>query len=700
MRRIVTRFCMKKRKPVPAAPKEKAPSGPLLPFSTLTALAGMLLLGVLIYSNSFDCSFQFDDQTNITEQPLIRNFWDFKSWWNMQSTRQLAFGSFALTYHFFEYDVWGWHLFNLVIHLVTSLAVWRLAVLVFRTPAIRDLPIATQASSLAIAAGLLFVSHPLATQSVTYIVQRIASQAAMFYLLSIGLYVQARLSDFRKPATWLVYLAAGFMGICAMLTKENAYTLPLALILVEIYFFQSENAGRLITNKRFLIAAAVLILIFLRFVAENSTQLNSTLTLDLGGTLNSKSYLLTQFSVIWKYIQLLFVPLGQSLDHQMPVSKSIFLPRTFVAFIGLVLLFGGALYLFKRNRLVSFGILWFFVTMSVESSFFPIADVIFEHRTYLPSFGFFIAFCAGIIYPVYQKYGKTALAMLFGLVAVYSVLTYSRNFVWKTEETLWSDAIKKGPTVRAHNNRGDYYYRLKEYDKARADFQAAIKLNPEFTRAYRNLGKVERDCGRITPAIEALTRAINIAPEKADAYIVRGNMYQSIGSYDKALADAEKALSLEKNVSAYINLSAALDALGRYEASLTASGQALALSPDNAEAWYNRGNTFRVISKTDSALVCFNRAISIDATNYFYFNNRGLTNMMRGDMKSAVEDFTQAQILVPENLLVLMNRSICYLNLNKWSEAIADLDKVLKKDPNYPGARQNRDYAAQKMAGR
>ncbi|MFM7153242.1 MAG: hypothetical protein ACKOZV_03825 [Bacteroidota bacterium] len=264
---------MKKRKPVPAVSKEKTSSGPLLPFSTPGALAVMLLLGVLIYSNSFDCSFQFDDETNITEQPLIRNFWDFQSWWNMQSTRQLAFGSFALTYLFFGYDVWGWHLFNLLIHLATALAVWRLATLLFRTPAIRDLPIATQASSLALAAGFLFVSHPLATQSVTYIVQRIASQAAMFYLLSLGFYVQARLKDIRKPGTWFIYLAAVFAGICAMLTKENAYTLPLALILIEICFFQSGSAGRLVTNKRFLVAAAVLVFVFIRFAANYSTSL-------------------------------------------------------------------------------------------------------------------------------------------------------------------------------------------------------------------------------------------------------------------------------------------------------------------------------------------------------------------------------------------------------------------------------------------
>jgi tetratricopeptide (TPR) repeat protein len=485
-----------------------------------------------------------------------------------------------------------------------------------------------------------------------------------------------------------------------MLTKENAYTLPLALILIEICFFQSGSAGRLVTNKRFLVAAAVLVFVFIRFAANYSTQLNSNLTLDLGGTINSKNYLLTQFSVIWKYIQLLFVPLGQSLDHQITVSESIFLPRTFCC----VHRSGFSVWLravFVQKKQA--GIIWYPVVFRhnvCRIEFFPIADVIFEHRTYLPSFGFFLAFCAGILYPIHRKYGRSALFMLFGLVAVYSVLTFARNRVWKTEETLWSDAIQKGPTVRAHNNRGDYYYRQKEYDKARADFKAALKINPDFTRAYRNLGKVERDCGRMSAAIEALTRAITLSPNKADAYIVRGNMYQSTGAYDKALADAEKALSLEKNHSAYLNLSAVLNNLGRYRESLTASEQAIALSPDNAESWYNRGNTYRELSKTDSALICFNRAIELDATNYFYFNNRGLANLMRGDAKSAAEDFSRALNLVPDNLLVRMNRSICYFDLKKWPEAIADLDKVLEKDPQYPGARQNRDYAAQKLAGR
>ena len=166
---------MKRSKPAPAKVEKSSPETPLLPIATLPALALTIALGVLIYSNAFDCSFHFDDAPNITGQPGIRNFWDFQSWWNIQSTRQLAFGSFALTYHFFGYEVWGWHLFNLLIHLATALAVWRLAALLFRTPALRNLPIAAQAPSLALAAGLLFVAHPLATQSVTYIVQRIAA---------------------------------------------------------------------------------------------------------------------------------------------------------------------------------------------------------------------------------------------------------------------------------------------------------------------------------------------------------------------------------------------------------------------------------------------------------------------------------------------------------------------------------------------
>ncbi|MGI9161251.1 MAG: tetratricopeptide repeat protein, partial [Saprospiraceae bacterium] len=600
---------MKNRKPTPAPPAKKSPAGPLLPVATGIGLAGMLAIGVLIYSNSFDCSFHFDDEPNITGQPLIRNFWDFQSWWNIQSTRQLAFGSFALTYQLFGYEVWGWHLFNLIIHLATAWSVWRLTALLFRTPALRNLPIAAQAPSLALAAGLLFVAHPLATQSVTYIVQRIAAQAALFYLLSLGLYVQARLTETRKPSAWLLYAGAGLAGICAVLTKENAYTLPLAVLLVEIYFFQTAQIGRIVSDKRFLVAAAVLVLIFLRFVVQNLEQFNYTLNLDAGGKINGKNYPLTQLSVIWQYIRLLFIPIGQNLDHQIPVSESFFLPRTFAAFLGLAALLAWGLFLFKRNRLVSFGILWFFLTLSVESSFLPIADVIFEHRTYLPSFGFVLAVSAGILYPIHQKYGRASQMLLLGLVATYSVLTYSRNRAWKNDETLWSDAIAKATSVRAYNNRGDYYYKQKQYDKAVADFEAALKINPDFARAYRNLAKIQRERGQAGAALENLTRAIKLAPEKADVYVTRGDLYYKAGQYEKALADADKAITLSADYfQAYLNRSAALNNLGRYPESLAASTRALALDPKNAEAWYNRGNTYNKISQLDSALACFTRS--------------------------------------------------------------------------------------------
>jgi tetratricopeptide (TPR) repeat protein len=137
----------------------------------------------------------------------------------------------------------------------------------------------------------------------------------------------------------------------------------------------------------------------------------------------------------------------------------------------------------------------------------------------------------------------------------------------------------------------------------------------------------------------------------------------------------------------------------RYAESLAASDRALTLDPKNAEAWYNRGNTYRITNAPDSALVCFNRAIELDASNYFYFNNRGITYRMRGDAASAIADFTRALVLEPNNLSILMNRSVCYLDTKKWSEAAADLDKILAINPNYPGARQNRNYAAIKITG-
>ena len=155
-------------------------------YTDLLALATIVILGILIYSNSFSGSFHFDDRINIVENTIIQDIWNTKTLWDFSQTRFVSYWSFALNYHFGGLNVWGYHLVNLIIHLANSCIVYWFTLLIFLTPALKENAIARDKKIIAFAAALLFVSHPLATQSVAYIVQRMASLVALFYLLSIS----------------------------------------------------------------------------------------------------------------------------------------------------------------------------------------------------------------------------------------------------------------------------------------------------------------------------------------------------------------------------------------------------------------------------------------------------------------------------------------------------------------------------------
>ena len=207
----------------------------------LVGLAIIILLGILIYSNSFGCSFHFDDFPNIIENTKIRNLTDIKAWWHFYPSRHVSIFSFVLNYHFFKLDVRYWHLVNLVIHLINTCLVWYLTLLIFSSPFIKNHEIARQKKVLAFFTALLFVSHPLATQSVTYIVQREASMVAMFYFLSIAFYMKARLSGNGNVSNYLLFTGSFISAVLAMFTKENAFTLPFAIVLIEIFFLRTKK---------------------------------------------------------------------------------------------------------------------------------------------------------------------------------------------------------------------------------------------------------------------------------------------------------------------------------------------------------------------------------------------------------------------------------------------------------------------------
>jgi hypothetical protein len=220
------------RVPVPA------PSAPLGPKDALAVVA-VLLLGALAYSNSLRGEFVFDDLGQIVGNRAIEGLGAFlgPSGGQVLPNRYVAYLTFALNYLVGGYDPFGWHLVNLAIHLANAVLVWAFVLLAFRSPRLRASGIAPASGAIAFASAAIFVAHPLATQAVSYVVQRITSLATLFYLLTVVLYLAWRLSS-RAMSRIALYAGVLASALLAVRTKEIAFTLPVALALVEWAFLE------------------------------------------------------------------------------------------------------------------------------------------------------------------------------------------------------------------------------------------------------------------------------------------------------------------------------------------------------------------------------------------------------------------------------------------------------------------------------
>lgn len=585
-------------------------------YADLVGLVIITLLGIIIYSNSFNCSFHFDDYPSIINNTLIHKLSDVKDWWNFSPNRPVPIFTFVLNYHFNHLDVRYWHLVNLLIHFINACLVWWLTLLIFSTPCLKESPIGKQKKIIAFFTALLFVSSPLATQSVTYIVQRQASMAAMFYLLTLALFVKARLSTIGNNARIFLFTGTLVSMVLAMLSKENSFTLPFAILLIELFFFRTKKLSINVKDYRFILSGVIFICVILIIPLKYSLSVFNTIH-PVGGnvyTITSFNYLLTQFSVILKYIQLLIVPINQNFDYDFPVSNDFFGIRTLLSFLVLLSLIILAIFFYKRYRILSFGIFWFFLTLSVESSFIPIDDVIFEHRTYLPSFGFFLIISSGIFILLWDKYKYIAISVLVIIIGSSSFLTYERNKIWKDDITLWSDVVSKSPNkARPFEILGYSYGNLGQWNIAISEYSRAIEINPQYKEAYNSRGVSYGNIRQWDKAINDYSMAIGIDPQYTDAYTNRGVANCNLGQWGKAITDFTRAIKIKpKCTEAYTNRGIAYCNLRRWDNAIADFCTAIRNDPKCMDAYYNRGNAYGNLGQWEKALTDFSRVIEID----------------------------------------------------------------------------------------
>lgn len=515
----------------------------------------IILLAVIVcfaYSNSLDGQFVFDD-SRIYNNPDIRiSSLDLTSLkqaaiHSKPVTRPLANLSFALNYFFHGNDVRGYHLVNILIHLITGLFLYLLVIATLRAPAFYQRNTSAEGLShewLAFFIALLWMVHPVQTQAVTYIVQRMTSLAAMFYLSSLYFYVKGRLSQERLRGG-IFFGASLLSGILALASKEVSVTLPFFVFIYEWYFLQDMDCGWL--RRRSFLAATVLVFfigscLYFLGVHPVETILASYQSRDF--TLQQR--LLTELRVLFFYLSLLVFPLPSrlNLDHDFLVSTSLLQPpTTIVAAVGLLALVALAILTARRQRLLSFAIIWFLGNLVIESSFIAL-ELVFEHRLYLPSM---MLVALAVIWGdrlMRSHLWKTAL--LVGLVLVFSFWTFERNKVWSDRISLWSECVAKSPDkARPRNNLGVALKNIGRFEQAADQYKAVIKIDPYFVEAYNNLANVLMEMGQLDEALDYYYKALEIKPNHYVIHNNIGKLLMGKQQYDRAMMHFAEALRLK-----------------------------------------------------------------------------------------------------------------------------------------------------------
>lgn len=662
---------------------KKAANPPRLSQKVLKLFSLMIIIfiGILLYSNTFNSPFHFDDTLSIKKNIAIRDIYNLKAIWQIHPTRFVTYFSFALNYHFHKLDVFGYHLVNLMIHISSALLVWWFALLTFSTSVMKSNRISGQANLIALMSGLIFVVHPIQTQAVTYIVQRLASLATFFYLASLTLYIKARLLQPIEEHRFLIrifYLGFLLTACLGMFTKEIVFTLPFTIILYDRFFLRTQQN----IKWKFLLVFFVLAFIaFFTVFAYKYDFAQLSRQEAPGGYIEITPfhYLLTQFRVLITYLRLLFIPVNQNLDYDYPISKSLLEITTLSSLVFLGLIICASLWIYRRYRLLSFCVFWFFITLMPESSVVPIRDVIFEHRLYLPMVGFSVFFVCSIFYLLSNNFSRYILAILLIFITCYSLLTYSRNNIWRSEITLWNDVVNKvSRKARPFYTRAGVYVQKGFYDKAIADCNKLLEmeLHPD---AYNVRGIAYGMQEDYEKALADMNKAIRMKPISSEYYYNRGKIYLHMGDYNQAISDFNHSLRLKSNDDEiYFNRGLAFKGKADYEQAIADLSQALHYNPYNEETYCNRGLVFYLKGDYEKALEDFKMSLRINQNYAEAYNNMGLCFNMKGNNDKAITNFTTAITIKPGYAEAYNNRAVSFSKLKRYDEAKEDIQKALK----------------------
>jgi tetratricopeptide (TPR) repeat protein len=639
------------------------------PWQRALPVAVLVLVSAAIYANTLDAPFQWDELPLILENPIIRDFDYFLEPSRARGllgfpsliTRYFTYLTFALNYHAHGTGVTGYHIVNIAIHAGTTLALYWLVLLIMRTPALEGTSLQAKAGSAAFATALLFTTHPLQTEAVTYIFQRFALLAAFLYILSIALYLRWRLGG---AGHW--YLLAIAAAALAMKSKQNAFTLPLMIAALEFMFLKGAWKKRLYYLVPLLLT--MLIIPFSQAAIHSGTQggagggLAETISEHTAITPEKSAYLLTEIRVMLTYLRLFFLPMGQNLDYDYMEFETLLSAPVLLSLAALLAMAAAGIWAFRRSRagkgelvLLSWGVLWFFLALSVESSVIPIPMVINEYRMYLPSAGLMTAFVPlALVFAEHIRlpWGiPPARALIVALAIMLGALAVNRNALWGGEISLWGDVVRKSPgKTRGMLHLGVAYEKEGMFEKSLEIYDRAIRIEPENHEIHYDIGVAHWNLGNREKAVRSYQRALELNPMNYDARNNIGVYFTQTGRHDLALKEFMTAAAIDPNKPrAHSNLSTIFLMKKEYEKAVPELMEVLRTAPPSAETYNKLGYAYHQMGRREKAKENYLAAIRLDPSEKFSNFNLGRLYVEEGEIRSALRHLEQALRLDPGN---------------------------------------------------
>jgi tetratricopeptide (TPR) repeat protein len=644
-------------KPPPDPPKRK-PQSPYLSWALI------IILGGLVYANSLQGQFLWDDETLIQYNPYI------KDWSRLPQIFTSRLGSVAheagafyrplqtLTY-LVDYSLWrlnvvGYHAVNTVLHILVALSLFGFVQTLF------------QDRRLSLLTALLFVVHPVHTEAVAYISGRADSLASLFMFLT-GIFY---LKNHESPRAGML-IAMGGCYVLALLSKEMSLILPALLLLYHYAFNPSKSydgpsgsapakpskeylrrgtAGLNMTaddrqgqfsrnpidKKAFIVLAGIWVGYGLwRFFVIG------TAAVAQGAAPTFFQRLPGVFIALTNYYRLLLFPFHLHMEY----GGILFSWREPAAVIGVILTglwLGYVLLRKRRDRFLLFATGWFFIALLPSSNLlYPINAYMAEHWLYLPSIGFFLI-AARFLTGLWDspKFKGMAVWAVVVLVAFYSALTVGQNNYWRDGINFYRQMLRYAPTSsRLYNNLAKAYHDAGKNDELIEILKSAIGLQPDNALAYNNLGNAYKGAGRFQEAADAYQQAIKIDPAHAGPYYNLSIIYSDVeGKKDEAVALLNKSIELSPNFSkAYNKLGIIYLEQGQTDKAAALLDKALRLNPDDPEIYHNLGYIYLQSGQQDKGKAMYQKALEVDAGYVAAYHDLAIIYLSEGDYRRAVE---------------------------------------------------------------